>query len=157
MAKWQNFQIWRGRLPHWRADDVTYYVTFKHRRPLEETERNTLLKRLLNAEGRKLDFVVLCVTPDKTEAMFKVLDAPKGGKYELSDVIEKAKTKAGKDITKKTGERWPPFYFESYDRILRDDTEFETTFLSIIEAPVTAELTDDPDAYPDLYVASKPD
>ncbi len=155
MAKWQNFQIWRGRLPHWRADDVTYYVTFRHKRPLDEDERATLLKRLMNTEGRKLDFLALCVLPDKTEALFQVLDAPKGGKYELSDVVEKAKQKAGKDITKKTSERWPPFYSESYDRIIRDDQELETTFLSILESPVQAELTDDPSDYPHLYIPPK--
>ena len=34
--KWANFNVWRGRLPHWRADDVTYYATFRHRRDLDE-------------------------------------------------------------------------------------------------------------------------
>ena len=152
MARWQNFQIWRGRLPHWRADNVTYYVTFRHRRPLDETERNTLLRRLLGADGKRLEFVVLCVLPEATEMMFTVLDAAKGGKYELSDVVEKAKNKAGKDIIKKSAERWPPFYAESYDRIVRDDDEFEATFLKIVESPVSAELTEDPDSYLDLYV-----
>ena len=134
MPRWNNFQIWRGRLPHWRADDVTYYVTFKHKRPLDDTESQTLFRRLLSADAKKLDFVVLSVTAEITEAIFRVNDAPKGGKYELSDVIEKAKLKAGKDITKKSGERWPPFYHESYDRIIRDDAEFEDTLLKILDA-----------------------
>lgn len=134
MARWQNFQIWRGRLPHWRADNVTYYVTFKHKRPLDDIEQHTLFRRLLTSDGKRLDFVVLSVLPESTEAMFTVQDAPKGGKYELSDVIEKAKQKAGKDITKKSGERWPPFYHESYDRILRDHDEYEDTLLKILDA-----------------------
>ena len=32
MGSWKGFHIWKGRLPHWRADDVTYYVTFRHKR-----------------------------------------------------------------------------------------------------------------------------
>ena len=156
MSRWQNFQIWRGRLPHWRADDVTYYVTFRHRRELDDVERNAVLRRLINAQGRKFDFVILCVLPDKTEMMFTVMDSPRGEKYELSDVIEKAKTKAGKEIIKKSGERWPPFYFESYDRIVRDDDEYETTFLSILESPVKEELCEDPEEWDDLFVVDAP-
>lgn len=152
MARWQNFQIWRGRLPHWRADDVTYYVTFRHKRPLTDDEQHTLFKRLINTEGRKLDFVVLCVNPDATEMMFTVQDSPKGGKYELSDVVEKAKTKAGKEITKKSGERWPPFYHESYDRIVRDDAEYEDTFLKILQSTPA----EDPSDHPTLYTPNVP-
>jgi hypothetical protein len=155
VARWQNFQIWRGRLPHWRADDVTYYVTFRHKRPLEDDERSALLKRLLTAEGRKFEYAILCVLPEKTEMMFTVADAPKGGKYELSDVVEKAKAKAGKDVTKKSGERWPPFYHESYDRILRDDAEYEDTFLRILSSPTEHELAEDPSDYPHLFVPSQ--
>ena len=148
MGRWQNFQIWRGRLPHWRADDVSYYVTFKHKRPLNETEQNVLFRRLLNADARKLDYVVLCVLPESTETIFTVQDAPKGGKYELSDVIEKAKLKAGREITKKSGERWPPFYHESYDRILRDDAEFEETLQKILDSAAS------PD-HPSLYLPAQ--
>ena len=156
MARWRNFAIWRGRLPHWRADDVTYYVTFRHKRELDDEERNAVLKRLLNAQGRKLDFVIICVLPEKTEMMFTVMDAPRGEKYELSDVIEKAKTRAGKEIIKHSGERWPPFYFESYDRIVRDDEEYETTFLTILESPLVEELCKDPEDWADMFVAVAP-
>lgn len=135
MAKWDNFSIWRGRLPHWRADNVNYYVTFRHKRTLNEFEMSLVLKRLLNVEGRKLEFSVLCVLPESTEMVFTVCDGLSGEKYELSDVIEKAKVKAGKEIIKKSGEKWPPFYHESYDRIIRDDAEFEETFLKIVESP----------------------
>ena len=156
MPRWSNFQIWRGRLPHWRADDVTYYVTFRHKRALNDDERNVVLKRLISTQGRKLDFVILCVLPEKTEMMFTVMDSPKGVKYELSDVIEKAKTRAGKEIIKKSGERWPPFYFESYDRIVRDDDEYESTFLKVLDSPVEAELCKVPEDWPDLFVAEAP-
>ncbi|HXH61996.1 MAG TPA: hypothetical protein VNI20_11640 [Fimbriimonadaceae bacterium] len=156
MARWQNFQIWRGRLPHWRADDVTYYVTFRHKRPLEESERNALFRRLIGADGKRLEYVSLCILPEATEMMFTVCDAPKGGKYELSDVVEKAKSKAGKDIIKHSGERWPPFYTESFDRIIRDESEYEDTFQKILESPVDSGLCEDPSDWPDLYVPNSP-
>lgn len=150
--RWQNFQIWRGRLPHWRADGVTYYATFKHRRVLDDWERRTLLRALLKPDGKKLDFVILCVLPEATEMMFTVRDSPLGDAYEFSDVLEKAIKKAGKQITTKTEERFPPFFGECYDRIPRDDAEIETLFLSILESPTHAGVAEDPEEYDALFV-----
>lgn len=152
MAAWKNFSIWRGRLPHWRAENVTYYVTFRHKRPLEDSERTALILRLLKCDGRKLDYAILCVLPDKTEMVFTVLDAASGGKYELSDVVEKAKAKAGRDIIKRSNERWPPFYFESYDRIIRDDEEYEQTWTQILDGAAEVGKCEDPGEYEHLHV-----
>lgn len=152
MARFKNFSIWRGRLPHWRAEDVNYFVTFRHKRELDDQERRILYAHLLQTNGRKLDIDILCVLPSKTDMVFRVRESPSGEPHELSDVIEKAKGKAGKQIVKKSGERWPPFYFESYDRIIRDESEYETTWTAILESPVDLALCDDPEAYETLYV-----
>ena len=156
MGQWQNFKIWRGRLPHWRADDVKYYVTFRHRRELDEQERNLLLRSLLRAEGRKFEMQIVCVLPEVTELIFTVMPDPSGEPYELADIVEKAKSKAGKLIIKKSRERFPPFYTESYDRILRDDSEFEEFWQRIFDSPVTLELVEDPEEYDDLWISGAP-
>lgn len=150
----KNFKIWRGRLPHWRADDVRYYVTFRHRRPLDEKERTILLRRLLKPEGRKWDLAVLCVLPETTELMFTVREDQEGSPLELSEILEPAKRKAGAEIIKKSGERFSPFYTESFDRIVRDDAEFEERWLSILESPEKAELVEDAEEYEWLWVAN---
>ena len=155
MAKWENFQIWRGRLPHWRADGVKYFVTFRHRRELDLGEREVLFQQLFRAQRNKFDIHILCVLPDKTELIFTVNEDSKGEPYELSDVIEKSKRKAGARIIKKSGERWPPFYGESFDRIVRDEAEYEETWVKILALPVDAELCEDPDEYPHLIVPDR--
>lgn len=151
MSRWDNFSIWRGRLPHWRADNVTYYVTFRHRRDLDDSERQRLLMCLMKPDGKKWDLIIACVLPNQTELMFRV-----GEGNELSDIVEKAKKRTGKDIVKKTGEKWPPFYDESYDRIIRDDGEFEEFWTKILESPVDNELVEEPGEYAALYVANAP-
>lgn len=150
----KNFHIWRGRLPHWRADDVTYYVTFRHRRELTEPERQLLLNALLRPEGRKWSLTIVCVLPSATELMFTVNERADGAPYELAEIVEKAKTKAGRLIIKKNGERFPPFYAESFDRIVRDEAELEERWNSILESPVAAELAEDPEEYASLWVAN---
>lgn len=155
MARWENFSIWRGRLPHWRADDVTYWVTFNHRRDLEEPERRLMLKALMRPEGRKWNLLIVCVLPAETNLLFTVNETPSGEPFELSDIVEKAKAKAGKEIIKKSGERWPPFFNESYDRIIRDEEELELRWQEILDSPMIQELVEDPEEYEFLWVAGK--
>lgn len=147
----RNFSIWRGRLPHWRADDVTYYVTFRHRRALSDDEAVLLFRGLLKPDARQWDLLILCVLPETTELIFKVNESPTGRPYELSDVLEKAKAKAGRTIIKKSGERFPPFYGESYDRIIRDEAELEEHWNRIAQSPLDAGFGED---YVPLWVAT---
>lgn len=151
--RFKNFSIWRGRLPHWRAEDVRYYVTFRHRRDLEPLERQLLFRHLLRPEGRKWDLAILCVLPGQTELIFTVLEAPTGKPYELAEIVEKAKTKAGRAIIKKSEERFPPFYGESYDRIIRDEAELEERWQAIFDSPVQHELCEDPEEWDSLWIA----
>jgi len=98
----------------------------------------------------------LCVFAEVTELMFRMREDAKGRPFELAAIIEGAKRKAGKAIVKDTGERYPPFYTESYDRIVRDDAEFEERWLAIVGSPVDAELADEPEDYECLWVAPEP-
>jgi hypothetical protein len=155
-SQFKNFSIWHGRLPHWRADDVTYYVTFRHRRALDEAECTALMRALMRPDSRKLDLIVVCVLPGTTEMMFVVRENSAGFKYELAKIVEKEKNRVAKQIQKRTGERYSPFYAESYDRIIRDEAEFDTRLLDITKSPLDAELVEKASDYPALYVAEDP-
>ncbi len=152
MSKWKNFSIWRGRLPHWRADEVSYYVTFRYRRDLTPVERRLLVRGLLKPEGRRFDLHALFVGRENTELIFQVKDAPTGRPYELSEIIEKTKLKVGRNIVKITGERMPPFYGESFDRIIRDEAEYQERWQAIFDA---ATETDEDEEF--LYLCEQPD
>lgn len=138
----KNFRIWRGRLPHWRADDVTYYVTFRHRRPLDAEECRLLLSHLQRPDARRYDLLIAAVLPDKTELMFTMQCDANGRPYELATIVESSKRRAGKAIIEHTGERFPPFYEESYDRIVRDEAELEQRWNDILASPERAGLGD---------------
>jgi hypothetical protein len=155
-VRFKNFSIWRGRLPHWRADDVQYYVTFRHRRELTTPEMLHLFRALLRPEGRKWDLVILCVLPESTELIFSVREGRDGRPVELADVVEKAKNGAGKAIIKQSGERFPPFYQESFDRILRDEAELEDRWNAIFSSPESLNPPVDPDDYQTLWVKGAP-
>lgn len=83
--------------------------------------------------------------------LFRVLDKGARSQIEFAKLIEAAKRKAGKSIIKQTGERYPPFWEESYDRIVRDEAEYEERLAAIVDSPVASELVEDPKLYPQLY------
>lgn len=112
-----------------------------------------LLKALLQPNATRWNVLVVCVLPEATELMATVGTGRDGRAVELSDVVEPAKRRAAKAIVKATGERFGPFYDESYDRIVRDDAEFEERWNAIIESPVACGLASDPDRYPTLWLA----
>ncbi len=104
----------------------------------------------------KLDYHILSVLPEKTEAIFTVNTDSRGEAYELSDALEKAKRQAGSKIIKTSGEKWPPFYGECFDRIIRDEAEYETLWTTILGGPVDEELVDDPSEWITLFVPGSP-
>lgn len=151
LARFKNFKIWRGRLPHWRADDVRYFVTFRHRRELDEGERRVLFLSLLKPDGSRFDLIALLVLSDRTEMLFTVRKTASGEAYELSKTIEQAKSKAGKAICKSSGERFPPFYTESYDHIVRDEDELDEFAQKILDGPFELGWTEDLTNFPTLW------
>lgn len=151
--KWRNFNVWHGKLPHWRADDVTYFVTFRHRRNLEEGERMILFREILKLDARRWTVLAMTVLPDRTELLAEAVVGTNGTAYELNEVAEKAKTIAGRRIIKISEERFPPFYSESYDRIVRDEDERATFLDGIVDGSLETGLVEQPEDWPTLYVA----
>ncbi len=111
----------------------------------------------MSRHGRKLDLMMACILPEVTEMLFTVMEGRDGEAYELSDVVEKAKVKAGRLIIKASGERYPPFFTESYDRIVRDEVELDERWNAIFDSPLKVELCEDPEDYETLWVSETPD
>jgi len=123
---------------------VVYYVTFRHRRELQDDERQILMRMLLKPEGRKWDLQALTVGTEDSEIIFRVRTSPSGKPNEIADIVEPAKRKAGRRILAKTGEPYPPFYVESYDRIIRDNAELHERLENMIRKACENEGRDDP-------------
>jgi hypothetical protein len=132
-------------------------VTFRHRRELAEPERRELLRALLRPDGRRWEVLIAVVLPERSELIFQVLNEPRENRpYELSEIVERAKNRAGKLIIKRSGERFSPFYLESFDRIIRDESELEERWQAIFDAPTAADLAESPDEYEFLWVQHAP-
>lgn len=149
MAKFKNFWTWQAKLPHWRAEDVTYYVQFNHRRPLTEPECQLLMRTFLNLQGKQFDIYLLCILPNETEMLFC---PQKQARIDFTKTLEKAKVKAGNSVIKRSGERFPPFYGESYDRIIRDAAEYEEFWMNIVAKIEELNVCESADEYDFLFL-----
>jgi hypothetical protein len=148
VARWQNFAIWKGRFPHWRADGVEYYVSFPHRRPLSEPECGVLFATLMRLHGRGFTYLALVTVPEKSEMVIAVDRED----TELNDLIIKAQKRFLK--ARKLEERL--FFAEPYDRIIRDETERETFLEGILQAPEASPNIEDED-WLYIYVSAETD
>lgn len=146
MSRWQNFAIWKGRFPHWRADGVEYYVSFPHRRPLTEAECGTLFGTLMRLHGRGFTYLALVTVPEKSEMVIAVDRED----TELNDLIVKAQKRFLK--SSKLDERL--FYAEPYDRIIRDEAEREAFLEGILGAPEASANLPESDDWPHLFLAA---
>ena len=133
MSKFENFRIWQGRWPHWRADGQSYYVSFMHKRPLDVQEMTRLFKALQKTFGLNSELIALSTRPNQTEVVFRSKLGREEG-FEFTAFLEKAKARAGKDIIAETGERFSLIGGESYDRILRDEVEFADHVQALYDA-----------------------
>lgn len=149
MARWENFSIWKGRFPHWRAEGVEYYVSFPHRRPLTEPECDALFGHLMRAHGRSFEYLALVVVPEKTEAVLSVGSRSDGEAFELNDVISKAQRRFLKQY--KSTERL--FYAEPYDRIIRDEAEREGFIEGMLSAIEGSDAIESADEWTNVYFA----
>lgn len=146
MPRWENFAIWKGRFPHWRADGVEYYVSFPHRRPLTEPECGTLFSALMRLHGRGFSYLALVTVPEKTEMVISVDRED----TELNDLVIKAQKRFLK--ARKLEERL--FFAEPYDRIIRDEAEREAFLEGILQAPEQSANLPESDDWPYLHLAA---
>ena len=154
MSQFKNFNIWRGRLPHWRADDVRYYVTFRHRRSLDEAERRVLLKFLVRPEGRRWDLLILVVLPERTELILTVLPGRTARTVLNCQIWWRAPREKPVRLSSRTQVNDIRLFTpESFDRIVRDEVELDEKWKAVLSASVNEELAESPDEYDALWVA----
>lgn len=112
-----------------------------------------LFREILKLDARRWTVLAMTILPDRTELLALAKVAIGGTAYDLNEVAERAKTVSGRRIIKLTGERFPPFFSESYDRIVRDEAEREAFLDGIVDGSLETGLVVAPEDWPTLYVA----
>ena len=128
---------------------ATYYVSFSTRREfvLPEEARTLIFDHCLFENDRKVHLHAFVVMPDHVHMLFTPLLNAQGEAYSLAEIMNGIKGASSHSVNKlldRKGALWEP---ESFDRMLRSDTDFEFRLIYIIQNPIAAGLADGPDDY----------
>ena len=143
MKNSSDLKISNRHLPHWELAGSYYYITFRTRRGALSDKEQGLLKGLIIAGHKKYYQLVACIVmPDHVHMVL----CPNDG-VELSRVLKGIKGKSARAINRERGSSGTIWQSESFDRIIRDDSELLEKLNYILDNPVRAGLTTDPWQY----------
>ncbi len=153
----KQFSVSQRRLPHWQSPGAVYFVTFRthQRRELTPEMRDCVLEACHHSHGSKYDLRAVTVMPDHVHLLVwpLPLDASspqtvaQRGFHALSEVLHGIKSYTANQIQKKWQWIGPVWQHESYDRIVRDEAEYEEKWNYIANNAVKKQLAERPEAY----------
>src|SRR6266849_6303780 len=113
---------YRRNLPHWRQDQVTYFVTWRlgrGREELDASKRDLVVAGIKSFDGQRYQPAAYVVMDDHVHALLTPF-----ARYELKAILHSWKSFTARQMQrehKRFGRVWQD---ESFDRIVRDDEEF---------------------------------
>ncbi|QJW97790.1 REP-associated tyrosine transposase [Frigoriglobus tundricola] len=159
-----HFKTTHRNLPHWHAPGATYFLTWRvlDARELEPEDRTITLNAVQFWDNQKWCVYAAVVMTDHAHALVRPLpldraDPAATAFHDLSGLVQSVKGFSAYKINRRRGWRGPLWQDEGYDRIVRDDREFEETWQYIVYNPVKVGLVEVPERYPWLYQAGRAD
>jgi REP element-mobilizing transposase RayT len=110
---------YRRKLPHWRQDQATYFVTWRlawGQRELDASERDLVLAAMKKFDGQRYELAAYAVMDDHVHALVTPLAT-----YELKRILHSWKSFAARQLQRgkrRFGRVWQDEYLH---RIIRDD------------------------------------
>jgi REP element-mobilizing transposase RayT len=156
----ERLVITRRYLPHWQVGGSTYFISFRlddpvaRACPLSAAERRIVKEALLHWHDQKWHVYMLTVMPDHVHVLATPGTKAKGCWYSLSEILRGVKGYTARAINvrrRRSGRFWQ---HESYDRIVRDEREFDEKALYILGNAVKVGLTTDAFSYDGLWCES---
>jgi putative transposase len=127
-----TFDAYFRRLPHWRIDGATYFVTWRLRsRPdLSPAERTLVSDALRHFEGERYHLLAWVVMNDHVH----VLVYPFPG-CELKQLLHSWKSYTANQLQRRFGRPGRVWLDESFDRVVRDENELMQKLYYILNNP----------------------
>ena len=126
---------YRRRLPHWRSDQVIYFVTWRlapGRDELSAPERDLIAAELLHRHDQRYELYAYTVMNDHVHVLLRILD-----EEPLEKIIHSWKSFTAHAMQRQHGRHGRVWQEEYFDRIIRDEKELEQKFDYILGNPWT--------------------
>lgn len=145
-----DFRITHRRLPHWRLEGATYFITFRLARGELSTEEIALIHDHVRAgNGRFYELLAVMVMPDHVHLLLRPMDG-----MDLSRITKGIKGVSARLVNERRGHKGQLWQDESWDRIVRDHDEYVRELDYMHQNPVRRGLTEDPATWPGWWYRS---
>ena len=143
-----HLTIHRRNLPHWELGGATYFITFRLTRdasdsPLTVEERGHIQRAILSMDGALWQVHMLTIMPDHVHILATPCEQATGKSQPLSDILKRIKGRTAREINLQRGRVGPFWQKESFDRIVRDDHEYNEKAQYILNNAIKAGLVED--------------
>ncbi len=154
----------KRNLPHFERPWGKYAVTFStyDRRSLGPNERDIVLQSILSARERnQIELYVACVIPDHVHLLFepqvKETDAEGGTIFwSLTEILSGIKSSTAHRINKASGKTGPVWDKESFDRLIRSESDLQEKFQYIAGNPWESGVVSQGEGYAWLWTPETP-
>lgn len=145
-----RLKIYHRRLPHWELDGAVYFITFNTWEKLELNleAREIVLNSCLFFNNKRYQIFVLVVMTNHVHLLIQPLLKSEKEYWSLSSIMNSIKSYSAKQIPKVMNHIGIVWQNERYDRIVRNEQEFQQFWEYIRQNPVKAGLSSAPEDYP---------
>jgi REP element-mobilizing transposase RayT len=152
----------KRRLPHFERPWEKYAIAFStcERRPLSPRERDIVLRSAVHAhEHGQCELYVACVMPDHVHLLLEPqIKGDMDGKtffWSLSEILHGIKSSTAHRINKHRAETGPVWEKESFDRLIRSETDLQEKFQYTCRNPWDSHVVVRTEYYPWLWTQEK--
>ncbi len=146
-----QIEIKRRHLPHWELKGSTYFVTFKiYKILLSHDEIKFVLEHLKSGNGKFYKLIAAVVLPDHVHLVIMPHK-----EYSLSRILKGIKGVAARQINLRRGVKGSVWQAESFDRIIRSQSDFEEKLNYMWNNPIKLGLANEPQKYAGWYFDEK--
>lgn len=130
----ENIEIYRRHMPHWRADHVIYFITWRlHKacRQLSSDERTLVVDAIEHFHKRRYWLLAYVIMDDHVHILVRLAsDKP------LQTVLHSWKSFTANQLQRRFERIGAVWQDESFDRIVRDTNELQNALQYIAHNPV---------------------
>jgi putative transposase len=148
----------KRNLPHFERPWAKYAVAFctYQRRPLAGAERDIVLRSVCYGHERlHYELYVACVMPDHVHLLFEPQIKDEGAGevifWSLSEILHGVKSSTAHRINKLRKATGPVWEKESFERLIRSESDLEEKFSYICRNPWDSNAVDQNENYPWLW------
>ncbi len=149
----------KRNLPHFERPWAKYAVTFSthDRTALSEEDRDIIRSSILHENGRRYHLYAVCVMPDHVHLLIEPSLNEAGGFHPLTGILHSIKSFTAHEINRANGKTGPVWEKESFDRLIRSESDLQEKFSYITRNPWDSKIVPANEDYPWVWWPGRED